>query len=462
MTVYGSFPGIRVETGGGGITAVSIGDEEKIVIFGEAEYQDDGSDSADSLIATATGTPETPEQINGRIEADEKFGADSELAQGLREALSNGANIDYLYGVAVNRIDVDSETQTLTAGSTGTLDNAPITEDVSLISTDDSGNPFDIEFRYNGAPATPTGEDELYINPLTGEYAVTSGTVNDAHSTIGYKYPDWDSAFSATDVQNVVNENETGIYVALSDSDAVSINLHSEISTLRTSEYKLISGLSGAEPNDNSSETPPDAQYDTANYGSANQSIDSDFYFKVAPARVENEPRTILGGVGGLFAGNSISNPVYNDALNGYQGLEQEFTRTDANNLRNNNIIPVRQAGSIRVEDNLSTSTETDWERDFFRRRITDRVVLIGKTVGDAIIGRVNNEDTRFAAERLISAEIRGLVDDGVLKPNTADTTNWFVEVYEDSTNSDQVNIDIGITPYGVVKRIDESVTINT
>ena len=36
VTTFGSFPGVRVETSGGGITAVTIGEEEKLVLFGGA------------------------------------------------------------------------------------------------------------------------------------------------------------------------------------------------------------------------------------------------------------------------------------------------------------------------------------------------------------------------------------------------------------------------------------------
>jgi hypothetical protein len=244
--------------------------------------------------------------------------------------------------------------------------------------------------------------------------------------------------------------------------------------TTARGNFKLINALSGAQPNDNevitsddqtlasdhSNYTRRDAQFDTATFSQG--SVDSDHYFKLAPVRLENEPKTILGGVSGLFAGNPLSDPIYNDAVSGYGTLEQSFTKADADNMRGEQVIPVRQAGSIRVKDNLSTSTETDWERDFWRRRIADRVILIAKTIGDTIIGRINDEQTRSSAGRLIRSEIRELVADRLLQPNTADEERWFVDVYESSTNANEVKIDIGFTPFGIVKRIDESITINT
>jgi hypothetical protein len=306
---------------------------------------------------------------------------------------------------------------------------------------------------------------------LTGEYAADAAP--DVDYLFSYKYLDWQSAIESSDVSSVVNEDETAIYDVVSDSDAVASTLDGQVTTERQN-YKLINAVSGAEPNDNevitsddaaleddhSNYTRRDARYDTSTFSQG--SVDSDHYFKFAPVRLENVPKTVLGGVGGLFAGNPINDPIYNDPVTGYDTLEQSFTKSDADNMRSENVIPIRQAGSVRVKDNLSTSTETDWERDFWRRRIADRVILIGKTIGDTIIGRINDQQTRNAAARLIRAEIRELVDDRLLRPNTEDEQNWYVDVYEDSTNPNEVNIDIGFTPYGIVKRVDESITINT
>ena len=479
VTTYGSFPGVKVEVAGGGITAVAIGEEEKLVLFGEAQYADDDTLQSDGTedALSADASPESAVQINARREADSNFGAGSELADGMREALGNGANIDFLYGVAPRRYNVADETQST---QSGTLDNAPIWEEnvadesnIQAIAVEDDTGPvaMTVEYDYSSPPAQPSAADTVAVNPLTGEYAADAAP--DGDYQFDYKYLDWQSAFDAAEVTAIVEEDETGIYDALSDSEAVSADLDSTVTTHR-GNYKLINAISGAQPNDNelitsddlslasdhSNYTRRDARFDTSTF--TQTSVDADHHFMLAPVREADVPKTVLGGVGGLFAGNPISDPIYNDPLSGYSDLEQSFTKTEADEMRDENVIPIRQAGSIRVKDNVSTSTATDWERDFWRRRIADRVILIGKTIGDTIIGRINDEQTRSAAGRLIRAEIRELVDDRLLKPNTAEETNWFVDVYEDSTNSNEVNIDIGFTPYGIVKRVDETITINT
>ena len=472
MATYGSFPGVRVTTESGGISSISIGEEEKLVIFGEASYN--ASNEVEGDDANLDVSASEPEQINARREADSKFGEGSELAEGMREALSNGANIDFLYGVAVPRVDVTGESFNNSASATGTLDNVEILENTDEISLGADAN---VEFRYgdgSGAaePPTPTEDDTVFINPLTGEYAVTSGSATNIDAEIDYTYSDYSTAFGAESVRNIVNEDETGVYLALSDSDSVSASLQGEVSTLREN-YQLVNAISVAEPNANeeldSANTTAanggaDARYDTANYADANQSVSAEYFYKFAPGRKEDVVATIAGGVGGLFAGNPISDPIYNESLTGYQSLEQSLSKTDADNLRGADIIPIREGGSIRVQGNRATNySEADTvAADFWTRRITDRVILIGKQVGDEIIGKINDEDTRSQAERLINAEMRELVQDRLIRPNSDDETNWNVEVYEDSTNDDEVNIDIAFSPYGIVKRVDETITVDT
>lgn len=470
MATYGEFPGVRVDTQSGGISSVAIGAEEKLVIFGEANY--DASNNVEGDDTSLSISASEPEQIRAPRVADDKFGSDSELADAMKEALSNGANVDYLYGVAVPRVDVTGESFNGSSGSSGTLDNVEILENTDEITTD--SGVYEIEFRYDGAPSAPTGENELYINPLTGQYQVTSGTVTSAGSTIDYTYNDYSTAFAASGPRNVVAEDETGVWVALSDSDSVSNSMNVQVSELR-SDYQLVHALTPAEPNDNelldsvdATNGGADARYDFSgsdtykNGTNANQSISESYFYKFAPARKEDKRATIGGGIGGLFAGNPIQDPIYNEALSGYQALEQQLSRSESDNARSDNLIPVRSGGAVRVQGNRSTDYDNSVAADFWTRRITDRVILIGKQIGDEIIGRINDPQTRAETERAIRRQMRSLAANRLIRQNTSNETNWTVEVYEDENNDDEVNIDISFSPYGIVKRVDESITVNT
>ena len=473
MATYGSFPGVEVTTEQGGIQSVSIGLEENVIIFGEAKYDSngdvDGDASAGDLVSIAAPS-----------ETDTFFGEGSEVGDAMNEAISNGANIDFLRGMAVPQNNVTGET----AGSqTGELANVEIKENTDEITwTDDDADSteFTVEFRYEGAPVTPSDADTVYINPLTGQYAASSGP-SSSEFTVDYAHMDYESAFNEDAVSNYINENETGVLFGMSDSDIVSTKLNTVVSSMRDN-YQLVTGFCFAEPNGSQeldTVTPENGgaepRYNTSVYSEnysgftdaddpgANQSVLSNAFFKPAPARVGGEHgKTIGGGLAGRYVGNPLDDAVYNEAISGYSRLQQSLNKTEAGDLRSEDLIPVRSEGSIRVKGNRATNfSESDSvAADFWTRRITDRVILVVKQIGDAILGRINNPTTRGEAEDSITRQLGSLAQQGIIKPN-GDEENFAVQVYESSTNKNQVNIDVQFTPYGIVKNVDTTVTVN-
>jgi hypothetical protein len=461
MATYGSFPGVQVETEQGGIQSVSVGVEEKVILFGPANYDSDGNVEGDASAGDLVG-------INAASEAVSFFGEGSELAEGMGEALLNGASIDLLRAVAVPQESVEDETQ---ASQTGVLDNVELVENTDQITFSDDGSNLTVEFRYTPGPSQPSEEDVVHVNPLTGEYAADSAPSTEF--SVSYDYLDYDAVFNTAAVSNYINENETGVLFALSDSDAVSADLGTVVSTFRDN-YQLVTGFTFAEPNselvlDSSEVTPENGgaepRYNSANYGtSGNQSISDNAFFKPVPAREElGSKKTIGGGLAGKYAGNPISDAVYNEVVQGYNSLEQSLNKTEASDLRAEDLIPVRSEGSVRVKGNRATnfSESGTVAASFFARRITDRVILIVKQVGDAILGLINNEETRSEAQAAINRELGSLAQRGLIRDNEGAELNYKVEVFESSTNKNEVDINVSFTPFGIVKQIDASVTVN-
>lgn len=455
MTTYGQYPGVKVTVAGGGIASIEVGSEEKVVIFGR------GGIDADASV-------NTPVQFQSTSGLENKFGSEDingnepELTRGLKLARANGANTSFLYGVIVEEggvsdaVDttVEDPVESFTGAQSGTLSNTPIVEETELLVFDDTVDSTvqTVNFVYDTSVSQPSETDTVNLNPLTGEWSASASSDYDVY----YQYPLWEDALNAAD--NIVNEDETGLYVTLTESEDVAGTLSGKITTLRENEFKLVNGITAAQPN--STSASGSASIDAASYTDV---IDSDTQFLFAPTRFEGTNRTVLGGVAGLFGGAPISEPIYNDTVNTTgDSLEQSLTRSDARELRDKQVIPIRQAGSVRVKGNISTSTETDFTRDFWRRRITDRVILIGKEIGDRIVGRVNTPETRTQAERAIRTQLQSLADDQLIEDNTQEEQNFRVEVVQSPTNSDEILIDIGVTPVGIVKRIDVTVTINT
>jgi hypothetical protein len=401
MTTFGEFPGVKVETVGGGISSVRVGSEEKLVVFGSADL---GTDAGSATPANAVG-------VSSRREVVDAFGQ-SELTQNILDAMANGANRDFVWGVALP----DSDNISVSSSQLEVV--------FSVIRGD---NQDDWDFLDGTASNTIDSDREITTAPT-----------------------------------NVVNEGETGIFALIGATTGGNgrdlSTLESEVSAQRQ-DYRMVKGVAATPPNDGD-------LYNFSAFTSGGATTDASYMFEFAPnvkgVQSNGGYESLVGCVSGLFAGNSITNPVYNDALRAVDSTRQVVTRSDETTLRGENIIPVKEGATVRVTDNTSTSTDTDWIADFWRRRIVDRTILIAKQVGEAIIGRINDRQTRRAAERQIESQFRGLVRDRLLESNTGEDTSWYVNVEEDSTDPDRVNIDMGITPQGVVKRVDIQITIDT
>lgn len=465
-TTFGDFPGVRVQTVGGAITGVAVGREQNLVVVGEGITS--GNNAASASANTAT-------QVNSRLDAETQFGADSngdpsELAAAVQDALANGANIDFLWGVLLDHTSVTDEDvtsggdeQDSSGGSV--ISNTPIREDPdssgsgneesgTLTFTDDSGTDLTVEYRYEPDAAslsTPSSSDTVFINPITGAWKADAAD----NYEIDYDYPDWSSALA--EAETVFDTEETGIIAALTESSSTASTLDGNVNTLR-GNYKMAMGLSVAEPNISHTDDN-DADYDTGSY---TDSIDNDAYFFHAPGRKEDSVHLITGALGGKMAGANLGpgGSIFRDSLS-VDNLDIRFSDSDATDMRDEQVIPIVQSpsgGTIRIDDNLSTSVETDWSRDYWSRRVVDQVILIAKQIGDAVLGQINDSDSRDTVEEQMRAEMRGLADDRLIDP--VEDEDWFVDVYE--VDNDTVGLDVGVTPTGIAKEVDTTVTINT
>lgn len=460
-TTYGRLPGVRAQVIGGGLATTQIGREQKLVIFGRGDPQN------------GTAVVNDPTDIQTRVDASRKFGSGTELADGIEKALRNKGNMDFIYGVMPEEIDVQAEP---ISGGSGTLANAPIVEDMSFITVMNTttASEVDVEFRYESPPTAPDTSGTVHINPLTGEFAA-SGTDD---YEVDYPYLDWATALDSAD--QVLNHSEVGVYATLTDSANVAGLLSDKLSGpdadtpgLRH-EYKLAMGVVGAQPN----ATNADGE-GTIDIGAYSTPIDDHSIFMPGPVRVSGtEGRTILGGIGGRFAGNELSNPIYGDSVLGYDRLTQAVTRNEEDTFREKNLIPVVDdyrdgGGGISLEGHMSTSTATDWERSFQNRRITDLMLLAQREIGTAardnlmrdqqlseIESQVTDVFRRFARAGLIRGNPEGDADDGggTGTGGEESETPFFVDVTRADTNT--IAIASGFSPVSVITGVDETITV--
>lgn len=437
MTIYGNSARVQVDVSGGGIVGINVGTAQKLVIFGRGDP------------SSGTAQVNDPTQVSGPTDAENTFGEGTELADAIREASNNGVAYSMIWGVMPSTQSVTGES---IAGGSGTLNNAPLIEDLAEISVQNTtdGQEADTEFRYDSPPTEPTSDNTVHINPFTGD--VEAGDGDDYE--IDYKYLDWQSAFdSATDV---VKEQETGLWRVISEAESVVDDARATAKPLREEQWKMVRVNGAAQPNANSDETPPDAEVDPNAYG---DDLDSDYLFVTGPERQQDSHRLVAGGVAGVLAGHELTNPVLGSEVQGYDALEQQLNVPQQEALESEGVIPLADTGTISLEANVSTSTAEDWTRDYFTRRVVDQVILIARAIGRSVRGNLNSEDTEERTEERIEDEILNLIEEGVLRPNTEDETRYFVNAEQDGPK--ELDISFGVTPVGVVDRVDQSITVN-
>lgn len=383
--------GVRTEMGGAGISTGAGGRRQKGVIVGRADP------NATEYEANAV------RQLTLRSDIDRYFGAESELGVQLEAASYNGATRQDLHGVAPEEVSVTEEQ---VASGSDTLDSAPIIESASDTvvegpdpdATDGSTMEFDVNFVYESLPTAPSGDAEtVNINPHTGEVEAPT----DDDYTISYKHLDWDTALEAA--AEVITVGEVGGIFVASEAASVAETLSGivdedhESATAIRQDYRLGFGLALAQPNATSEDGT--AMVDPAEYS---DNYDNDALFVLGGARLDpastdaqnasdapltsgsaNTPATVAGGVFGKMLGNQMTSPIYEDTLTGYgdAALAQAYDRDAAQSLRDAGVIPMvdpsrTAADAIEIGGNTSTSTATDYVRDFHRLTIKDNVNL--------------------------------------------------------------------------------------
>lgn len=437
MAQYGSIPGVKINTSTGTASGVTIGRESYLILVGVGN-------------ADASVDVDTPTELEGRSDVEDKFGDGSDVAVAYESALGNGANEDYVMGI---RADTTTESETPTSSS-GTLSNTPVVPDASrVVAEDGSSNALEVEFHYESPPSAPSQSGIIHINPHTGEFES-----NDTVANIEYDHANWSNALWAA--ENVMIEAEFGVLAPLSAADSVKDEMQSVITQMRD-DLKLVLGSAPTQYNATTDAGEP--ELDTSSFS---LSYNDDTLFVPGPVGYGTEDaktNTALNGVeafpavAGVLAGNPVTDPIYDDTLTGTQPLSQGLTRSEVSDLRDQYVIPVRDTGLTRLEDNHSTydqDTEGGWERDFFRRRIVDLTMATLYQVARQQMGSILDDDTIEDVAQAIDAQLDSFADQRLLEQDGQEFS-----VYRDDDRT--IAVDATISPYGVAKGAEIDLQIN-
>lgn len=437
----GQSPGTEVTLEAGAISGIDIGAEEKLVIFARGDP------------STGDAQTNSPVKIGTKGEAETQFGEGTHLTKLLKQAIENGANTSYLWGVMPATQAVTNET--FSAVQSFQLANHPIIEELSEITITDTVDAVDVtvEFHYQSPPATPSNADTAFVRPQTGEIETDASSDYE----VDYKYLTWSEAFNSADP--IVNEGESGVYFAGTDAESVASTLFTKAESLRDPAYKMVKAGAGAPPNANTGESPPDPDYDTSTYS---DNLDSLPGFLFAPARQNDTADTLLGSIAGKAAGNAFTNPIRGEQLSGVtieSGVNDAalFDFGERQALRGAQVIPIKKEGSIELDGSVSTYTQANWETDFQTVRVVDRAILVVYAVAEQIKNSLDTPGKDDIAAEEAQAQLEEMAPD-LLVPNTAEETNLYVRPADSPQGT--IALEMGVTPVQAVDTFKTTITI--
>jgi len=421
--VYGAtgIPSDSIEVRSGGTVAVSAAFETTLGLVGG---YDAGNGSATEGEVTT---------VESTADADGAFGADSELAEQSALAFQNGAGT--IYAVAVSETTVTGEAA---GGQSGTLSNVPvfdpnIHDEESISATDTGGTNPTVTIVYDSPPSTPTDADTVNVNPVTGEFEFDAAATGSYE--FDYAYGDYGGA-----ITEVVKEVPR-IVTVLTENTSVANDLLTELNTY-DSDFDFMHGVVGALP-----------EVDASTY---TDSFDDRRLSVVAPSRgytdsaETNEQRT-LGAVGGKQAGKALGDSTTYEGLGGFASLRTSYTNSQLADLVDAQVLPLKQGGGIKVIKDMTTSTDSKFER-IYASEIIDEATEISHQISQEFVGERNTDDNRLALRESHTSSYAEMQNDELLEAYNVAVSK--------GANDFEVTVDIGLDVIGIMDLIDVTITV--
>jgi hypothetical protein len=420
--IYGTtgIPGTSAEVRSGGTVAISAAFETTYALVG-------GMDTANGSATTGEVTT-----VESSADAETKFGEDSELKEQVDLAYANGAGTIYAYPVSETE-----ETESFDTTQSGSLANTPAmdpqihdSKDITAQDTTEATS-VDVKIVYDSPPSTPSDANTINLNPVTGEWE------GDESSSYDITYTHGDYGSGITEVAKKVPRFLT----PLTENTSVANDLVTELNSYDT-DFDFMHGIVGAMPGIEASE-----------YSDA---FDERRLSVVAPSRgytdsAETNQQRTLGAVGGKQAGKPLGDSTTYENIAGLASLRTTYTNSELSTLIDSQVYPLKQGGGIKIIKDMTTSTDTRFER-IYASEIIDEATEISHQISQDFVGRVNTDDNRKLLEVSHRNSYREMDENDLLE-------NYFVSV-EKGANDFEAVVDIGLDVIGVMDTIDVTITV--
>ena len=320
-------------------------------------------------------------------------GANSMLTRGILQALGEGAKP--VLAVATAETDVTGEDLNGMSTTSGTLANAPVSETAADTAFVIDGTAKTTVITYEDAHAQTPGADEVYLNPVTGDFELDAapGDATASNDTVDYTYFEYATAFSAASNQR--GEDITFL-APLQENSGVTTDALAEMNS-QEGFYELSVALCGLEPDVVvQSDMSADVVWD-----------DSRLHVAYPTRNADNE--SAIGAWAGKKASLGIDASAMGKSLSTQGRMRVRINQQDEIDLIQNNVVPIRSAtGGARIVDDPTTVTDANTAeagmKQGFARLVMDEVIETIHRLEQPFIGRLNTEATRNALETLFSS----------------------------------------------------------
>lgn len=425
--VYGTsvIPSDTVEVRSGGTVSISLGFNASVLLIGNMD------------VANGSANVAEVESVDNETEAENLFGTGSELHYQTRLAYAN--NVSEVYAAAVEEVN---HVETFSAAN-GTLANVPVIDpnvanehDIIVEEDTTADGAYDTALTVNivyGTPSAPSESDTVEVNPITGEW------VADASGDYQFTYdePDFSTAISEAAKKNV------RFVVALTESEGVANTLLSELNN-RAQDFDFKRGIAGADP-----EAVASDYADT---------MDDQRMVLVAPPRAfldENSSQMVrtMGAIGGKQAGSPLGDSTTYEPVNGFVTLNTKYSTTELGTLIDKQLLPIMEAENHKVVKDMTTSTDTKFER-IFACEIADEAAELSHLISEQFIGELNTEENRAELRESHEVAYGDMKDD--VPPQLDD---YSVHVSEGASEN-EVDVEVGLDIVNVMDYINVTISV--
>jgi hypothetical protein len=349
---------------------------------------------APANLSSGNANPNEVYGIGGASEAQQLFGSDSDLTNGVTNALRMGAQP--VLAIAPEETTESKDLSGL-SGTSGSLD-LPLKEDSESITVTIDSTDQTVSWTLDDPSSHTPNSDEVLVNPTTDTFELDSAP--SSSGTFEYTSVDYTAAIE-TAVQYTGNVDFLGARKERSDVTTQVVGAANQMET----EESFVLALAGLP-------TPVDADQLTVDYDTSR--------LQLFPSVRMQDRSSILPSLLGLRGQLGLTTTPINQQIplsdRPYQGLDA----TERATLIEKNVTPLERIGeSVRVADDITTvSNENAEEQNYkygFSRLVVDFLIETVHTLEKPFVGKFNSPGAIGQLEDLLNKEARPLSNSNVI-----------------------------------------------